>query len=77
MEIKKIIKSCGTAMSLYTTSSTNFCGRNDVGNYFTSPQELLDFFKEFLEKRVEPNLLTIFHSQPSFKLEIVELINTL
>jgi hypothetical protein len=46
--------------------------RNDPKNFFNSPQELMDAFKEIVEQRIEPKLLNIFHSKPSSKLEIVE-----
>jgi hypothetical protein len=46
--------------------------RNDPKNFFNSPQELMDAFKEIVEQRIEPKLLKIFHSKPSSKLEIVE-----
>jgi hypothetical protein len=46
--------------------------RNDESNFFNSPEELLDGFKEIIEKRIEPKLLTIFHSKPAAELEIVE-----
>ncbi len=46
--------------------------RNDPKNFFNSPQELMDAFKEIVEQRIEPKLLNIFHTKPSSKLEIVE-----
>jgi hypothetical protein len=46
--------------------------RNDPKNFFNSPQELMDAFKEIVEQKIEPKLLNIFHNKPSSKLEIVE-----
>jgi hypothetical protein len=51
--------------------------RNDESNFFNSPQELMDAFKEIIEERIEPKLLTIFHSKPAAQLEIVEVTSTL
>jgi hypothetical protein len=54
-----------------------FLFRNDESNFFNSPQELMDAFKEIIEERIEPKLLTIFHSKPAAQLEIVEVTSTL
>ncbi len=37
----------------------------------------MDAFKEIIEERIEPKLLTIFHSKPAAQLEIVEVTSTL
>ena len=51
------------------------CIRNDKNNFFTTPKDLLDAFKDILENRINPRLLDLFHNKPATKLEIVEVSN--
>eukprot|EP00088_Acartia_fossae_P029105 TRINITY_DN2991_c1_g1_i3.p1 TRINITY_DN2991_c1_g1~~TRINITY_DN2991_c1_g1_i3.p1 ORF type:complete len:293 (+),score=91.53 TRINITY_DN2991_c1_g1_i3:1-879(+) len=46
--------------------------RNDKSNFFNSPQELLDAFKDIIDNKIEPRILDIFHQKPATELEIVE-----
>ena len=46
--------------------------RNDESNFCSSPEELLAGFKDIVENRIGPKLLTVFHSLPAAELEIVE-----
>ena len=49
--------------------------RNDKNNFFTTPKDLLDAFKDILENRINPRLLDLFHTKPATRLEIVEVAN--
>ena len=44
--------------------------RNDPNNYYKSPEELLEAFRNIVENIVEPHLLEIFQTKPETKLII-------
>jgi uncharacterized protein (DUF885 family) len=68
-EMREIVKEMG-----YNLTLPQFIDmlRNDKNNFFNSPQELLDSFKDIIENRIDQKLLDIFHSKPSTNLEIAE-----
>ncbi len=43
--------------------------RSDKKFYYDSPEEVLQGFKDIVEKRIAPKIPTIFTSQPKHKLE--------
>lgn len=68
-EMKEIVKEMGFNLTLPEFIEKL---RNDKANFFSSKAEHLAAFKDIIENKIDPKLLTIFHSKPSTKLEIEE-----
>ncbi len=45
--------------------------RDDRRFIYDTPEELLDDFREILEKDIRPKLLDLFTSEPRYKLEYI------
>ena len=68
-EMREIVKEMGLNLTLPEFIEML---RTDENNFFNSPQELLDSFKDIIENKINQELLKIFHSKPTTKLEITE-----
>ncbi len=62
----QIVKDLGHNMSLKDFISRL---RSDKKFYYDSPEDVLQGFKDIVEKRIAPKIPTIFTSQPKHKLE--------
>ena len=68
LEMKEIVTELGyTNISLQQFTDII---RNDPNNYYQSPEELLEAFRNIVENIIEPHLLDIFQAKPKAKLII-------
>ena len=68
LEMKEIVTELGyTNISLQQFTDII---RNDPNNYYQTPEELLEAFRNIVENIIEPHLLEIFQAKPKAKLII-------
>ncbi|XP_023331422.1 uncharacterized protein LOC111703643 isoform X2 [Eurytemora carolleeae] len=68
-EMREVIKEMGLNLTLPQFMEKL---RTDKSNFFNSPQELLDTFKDIIENKIDKHILLLFHSKPKTKMEIRE-----